>query len=217
MEVKYSSKQIKQMNETELQLSAGYLLIKINIITGWNFPTEIEHQNILEDQFRKKLIESYPNVNLDEIEYAFRNNTSVKDWGKNINLGLVDEVMIPYLNQRRQLSDLEERMTPIELPAPPDEPITDEEWIDLCRSSYRMLKNYRVISKTAIKILFKEGKIKRPCEEDCEIIKRQATHDYHQDLIEDKSLKWGDKEEIIKKMMNQILVAKFFNDEMQKV
>lgn len=83
------------------------LLIKINAITGWVIP---EHNlEVLLDQFRKKLVESYGNCNPEEIEYAFRNyGTVVKDWGKQMNLSLIDEVMIPYLARRREISDREE-------------------------------------------------------------------------------------------------------------
>lgn len=91
----------------ELNNWAQALLIKINAITGWTIPEETT--DILVDQFRKKLTESYANCNPDEIEYAFRNyGTGVKDWGKQMNLSLIDEVMIPYLARRFELSRLEE-------------------------------------------------------------------------------------------------------------
>lgn len=86
---------------------------------------------ILLDQFVKKLIESYPNVNPEEIEYAFRNyGTTVKDWGKSMNLSLIDEVMMPYLSDRKHLShELEERK---EEP-PPTKILSDEELDNLHR------------------------------------------------------------------------------------
>jgi len=91
----------------ELDNWAQALLVKINAITGWTIPDETT--DILVDQFRKKIAESYANCNPDEIEYAFRNyGTGVKDWGKQMNLSLIDEVMIPYLGRRLELSRLEE-------------------------------------------------------------------------------------------------------------
>ena len=91
----------------ELDNWAQALLVKINAITGWTIPDETT--DVLVDQFRKKISESYANCNPDEIEYAFRNyGTSVKDWGKQMNLSLIDEVMIPYLGRRLELSRLEE-------------------------------------------------------------------------------------------------------------
>lgn len=100
------------MSIAELKTAATLLLIKINVITGWALYEDPKSAQILKEQFELKIKESYPNVNVDEMEYAFRQNTTVKDWGKFMNLGLIDEVMIPYLNQRKEISDIEERRTP---------------------------------------------------------------------------------------------------------
>lgn len=100
------------MEWPELNNWAKALLIKINVITGWVIPEDT--LEVLVDQFRKKLSESYPNCNPDEVEYAFRNyGTTVKDWGKQMNLSLIDEVMIPYLNRRLELSKIEEQKAPV--------------------------------------------------------------------------------------------------------
>ena len=108
IQVKYQSKQFRKMDWGELNTWTKALLVKINVITGWVIPEDT--LEILVDQFRKKLNESYPNCNPDEIEYAFRNyGTVVKDWGKQMNLSLIDEVMIPYLNKRIEISRVEEQ------------------------------------------------------------------------------------------------------------
>jgi len=68
---------------------------------------------------------------VDEIEYAFRQSgTTVRDWGKAMNLSLIDEVLIPYLGERKILSHtLEERKQP-----PPEQRIyTDAELDNLAR------------------------------------------------------------------------------------
>ena len=83
---KYQALPFLKMNEGELVNAANLVLIKIHVITGWNFPQEKEFQLILKEQFRKKIMESYPLVNVIEMEFAFRNNTTVKDWGKNMNM-----------------------------------------------------------------------------------------------------------------------------------
>lgn len=108
--LKYAAKQIGQMNAQEVESWGMALLVKIHVITGWTIPPA-ELLNILVDQFQKKLVESYPTMNPDEIEYAFRTGgTTVKDWGKSMNLALIDEVLIPYLDERKRLShELEER------------------------------------------------------------------------------------------------------------
>lgn len=108
MQLKYQSPQIKHLKNIELWGSA--LVLKIHIITGWALPAEQEFVNILTDQFTKKLLEDYADLNIDEIEFAFRSTgTRVKDWGKSLNLGLIDEVLRPYVTQRYELSAQEER------------------------------------------------------------------------------------------------------------
>lgn len=96
------------MDFEEVELWGDALLLKIHAITGWVLP-EKTILTVFQDQFRKKLAESYSHCNPDEIEYAFRNEgTAIKDWGKQMNLSLIDEVMIPYLSRRFELSRLEE-------------------------------------------------------------------------------------------------------------
>ncbi|HXS61101.1 MAG TPA: hypothetical protein VN703_09870 [Candidatus Sulfopaludibacter sp.] len=96
------------MSAVEVYNSCRVLLLKINIITGFNLPDN-EFKDILIEQICKKMVESYPTVNIDEVEYAFRNkDLSIKDWGKNFNVGIFDEVMIPYLEKRYDISKIEE-------------------------------------------------------------------------------------------------------------
>lgn len=114
------------MNEQEVMMWGKTLLLKIHVITGWTIP-DSDLLVILVDQFQKKLVESYPDMNTDEIEYAFRQSgTTVKDWGKAMNLSLIDEVLIPYLGERKTLSHtLEERKQP-----PPEQVILNQKQLD---------------------------------------------------------------------------------------
>lgn len=97
------------MTLLELQQSAKEVLLRIHVITGWQMPPD-ELMLILVDEFNKKILESYPNVNVEEITYAFRQHGSeVKEWGKALNISLIDEVMIPYLEKRFETSKIEER------------------------------------------------------------------------------------------------------------
>jgi hypothetical protein len=106
--LKYSSPRICDMDMNLQSMWAKSLLLKIHVITGWVIP-DTDLLTILIDQFEKKLIENYGMLNVEEIEYAFRNGgTIVKDWGKSMNLALIDEVLIPYLNHRFNLSMTEE-------------------------------------------------------------------------------------------------------------
>lgn len=97
------------MAPAELVYQASTLLVKIHVITGWEIPQK-ELMDILIDQFTKKILESYPLINSDEIEYAFRNKPiTIKEWGKAMNLSLIDEVIQPYIESRFEISKIEER------------------------------------------------------------------------------------------------------------
>ena len=151
IELKYVSKQIGTMNEVEVLTWAKALLLKIHVITGWVIPEDDNLLNILVDQFQKKMVESYGNVNPDEIEYAFRNNDAVKDWGKNMNLNLIDEVMRPYLNRRFVLGMKEEQAKPPkQLPAPE---VSDEDFIEAVFNVYKINGIWWQIPLLAYKIL----------------------------------------------------------------
>lgn len=122
--LKYQAQRFATFAPSFQQKHAKALLLKIHVITGWTIP-EKEFMNILVDQFTKKLVESYGQLNTEEIEYAFRRHgTTVEDWGKSMNLNLVDKVLIPYLQHRADLSEVEEKIT-----AKPEQKIYTEEEI----------------------------------------------------------------------------------------
>lgn len=98
------------MYPTEMKAHCMSLLIKIHMITGWSIPAS-ELRNVLSDQLQKHLEEKYSELNVDEIEYAFRDTgTTTKDWGKTLNLSMIDEVLIPYLNKRLTVSETEAKV-----------------------------------------------------------------------------------------------------------
>lgn len=108
IQLKYKSPAFGIMNKQQLIFNAKTLLTKISVVTGWLIPED--NLDVLVDAFTKKLILSYPTVNADEVYHAFIIGAAqVKDWGKNLNIGLIDEVMIPYLNNRFELSRIEEQ------------------------------------------------------------------------------------------------------------
>lgn len=141
------------MSEADVNKWAKALLIKIHVITGWVIPESAEFLNILIDQFQKKLVEDYPELNPDEIEYAFRSKgTVVEDWGKAMNLNLLDKVLIPYRNERFLLSRMEEQVKPPPpmLPAPE---VSDEDFIESVKAVFKIHGNYKLIPELAYKIL----------------------------------------------------------------
>lgn len=112
------------MTSSDRLIWAKTLLLRIHVITGWNLPAD-DLMSILVDQFDKKIVESYPNVNPDEVEYAFR-NSRVKEWGKQLNISLIDEAMQEYLEARLAVSRIEEqRKTQLAQIAGPKEDISD--------------------------------------------------------------------------------------------
>jgi len=127
VDVKYAGKRFGYMTEIERGLAAHKMLLVIHTLTGWVLPTEL-FLDILVKQLEKKLKESYFTLNEEEVEYAFRNRgIDVKDWGKEINLTLVDEILIPYLETRFELSKIEESIKhkhQIE----DKKSLTDDEW-----------------------------------------------------------------------------------------
>jgi hypothetical protein len=125
LQLKYAAPSIQVMRPEDFISVAKVLLLKIHVITGWVIPDN-ELMNVLVDQFQKKLQETYFNLNPDEIEYAFRQHgTIIEDWGKQMNLNLIDKVLLPYLNQRLYLSADEEKKVP-----PPEQKIYSDDEID---------------------------------------------------------------------------------------
>lgn len=111
IEMKYAGVRFGKMTDEQRVLSAHSILLKIHTITGWTIPLSDELIEILVKQLSLKLYERYSNVNEAEMEYAFRNRgIENKDWGKALNLTLIDEVMMPYLEKRFDLSRVEDNL-----------------------------------------------------------------------------------------------------------
>jgi hypothetical protein len=128
--LKYKSHPIGSMDSDEIDLWGDALLLKIHAITGWTIP-EKSTLLVLVDQFKKKMVESYSTCNPDEIEFAFRQTgTTVKDWGKSMNLSLIDEVMMPYLAKRFEVSKIEEQQKNKMLSAHGNAEMTNDELWD---------------------------------------------------------------------------------------
>jgi len=213
LDLKYKSRPFSKLTSQELKASASRLLAKINVITGWALYEDPKTANILKEQFELKLVESYPLVNVDEMEYAFRSNTAVKDWGKFLNLALIDEVMIPYLTQRRELSDREEASKkPLPLPAPDEPELTDEDFIEANRSVFKLTGSYGLISTKVYDILVAQGKINLTDEEKGIIKAVAVTNFFAADNKENtKNLSHAERDRYIKQDCKKIATANYFN------
>lgn len=122
IERKYEAPAFGQLTDEQLNLTALKILLTVQAISGWQLPDK-DILDILIIQLTLKLKESYPKVNIKEVEFAFR-NYSVKEYGKNFNLFIFDEVLEPYLRQRADASKQEETKQPKQLPM---QEITKEE------------------------------------------------------------------------------------------
>lgn len=168
------------MSPAERTVWAKAAIIKIHVITGWVVPAN-ELLTVLIDQFEKALVEKYPAINPDEIEYAFRTyGTTVKDWGKQMNLSLIDEVLVPYIARRAEVSNLEEHAKVSLLDAPKEDTSDEamEKWVAETKSMrlpvdllpvqlYDWLESKGRISKTPVEkreyleqaVAYRQGKL----------------------------------------------------------
>lgn len=111
LEKKYAETVIGQLSRPQVLTKAAEAIQRIHVITGWSVPDDKTYTKILIEEFSLKLVEGFPNLNFQEVVYAFRKNgIGVKDWGKNMNLELIVQVLAQYSEERKQLSMQEERM-----------------------------------------------------------------------------------------------------------
>ncbi len=83
--------------------------MRLSVITGWKIPESEVAQNLLIDEFKKKIQENYKHVNIEEFLWAIRNYAKYSpNWGKELNLSLIDDILDRYLDQRQNVSIIEE-------------------------------------------------------------------------------------------------------------
>jgi hypothetical protein len=127
--VKYASPIISKMQPVQILQAVRISLYKINVVTGWKLPDDEDYLNVLIEEFCKKLTQQYKNLNFDEIQYSIRTyGTQIKDWGKSINLSLIDEAITIYLDERRRVSIIEEQKK--QLPPAAAQPLTDADYLE---------------------------------------------------------------------------------------
>lgn len=108
--VKYTGRRIEQMNDKELGIGTELTLIKISIITGWQIPDHEMYSRVLIEEMLNKFKEAYGDLTFAEILYAMRNfGSAVEDYGKAINLSLIDKVINAYRAERIKASQEEEK------------------------------------------------------------------------------------------------------------
>ena len=114
IENKFQAPPISKLDPYQRLSTIRALILKINVITGWTVPHS-EMMTILVDQFLKLILERYGWINVIEVEYAFRNyGTKVKDWGKEMNLSLITEVLDHYQTSTSEIVEYAHKASPIE-------------------------------------------------------------------------------------------------------
>jgi len=174
VEMKYAAKRFGLMNDTEIDLAATKLIITVSVITGWT-PPPGEFCIALEAQLVKKIRESYQFLNMEEVEYAFRQKAlNMKDWGKVINISMLDDVLARYLDERFDLSHQEERvrMTPAIEQKKELSPEEWEEWL----AEISCEKQLNKIPSVSYDYLAKIGKINLTPKEKNSLMLRAVDH-----------------------------------------
>lgn len=140
IERKYSQPPVIKMNVEELKTAIQVMLHRICVVTGWVLPETKSSINILVDEFGLYLKETYPTINVNEVAAAFRQfGTTVKDWGRAVNLGLMEQVLAPYMAARLEASRMvEEKPKEMPLLTMPEE--TPEEKITFAYEHWKKVK-----------------------------------------------------------------------------
>lgn len=220
--VKYKSVSFGKMPPEEILYKSKLLLLKIYVITGWQIP-ESELKTILVEQLCRKMIESYPNVNQDEVEYAFRNrDVEVKDWGKNFSITLLDEVMQPYLRKRFELSKIEESIKSKPLHLEENKEISDEEmkeWINEWKVKVKSIKNPVLIPTSFYDWLDKKEIIKLTKEQKHDYMGSQAVSVRQFNLAEQSKLEGihGESTKYLVQFNNMRNEGVFVGDEVKRL
>lgn len=209
LEKKYKSLPFGKIAEEEIRITASSLLIEISLITGWALLEDTTAAMVLKKHFELKLKESYPNVNEHEMLYAFRQNTTVKDWGKSMNLSLIDEVMIPYLENRFEVSKLEESLNFPQIQPPDPEIMSNDEFIELNKNIYLKTKNFALVSERCFAILLNQHKMEKPAGQERERILRTARAWFFKE--EDRYMTHEERERMINIFSKKIAVCEYFN------
>ena len=212
LQVKYSAVPFLKMGIAQIYDSAGIALLKIFVITGWEMPSG-DLKTILMDQLSKHLKESYLMLNLNEIEFAFRNyGSAVKDWGKCMNLSLFDEVMAIYLEKRYEASRIEEILRPVKTKKIECPKMSSDEIIHLSKSLWDKLKKVDLIFPGAYQALIDSKRIPKQTRREQEYYynlseKRMKDHENgDQNFFKNK-----DRTEWKKIYARKLVVADYFN------
>lgn len=108
IDMKYAMPRIDSMSAIHVSTYAAGLMIRIHAAMGWSMPTDDVTTNALIHEFTQYVSESCGDMTPEEIAYSVRTNgVGVKEWGKNMNLALIDQCVSEYRAERARLSEAE--------------------------------------------------------------------------------------------------------------
>ena len=149
IQAKYASKPICKMDPSELLTNSIISLKRIHVITGWVIPNDPDYVRILGEEFSLKLKEDFYMLNFDEIRLAYRKLIGRQDWGKNMNLELLSDVLGAFCAERSRVSDEERKLRQVE---PPQKIYTDEEINNQRRGEFE--KAYQAMRQGHLPIIY---------------------------------------------------------------
>ena len=120
------------MDDMELIATIQGLLVRVKVVTGWSIPDLESERRILYSEFAIHLQEKWATLNHEEIMFAVRNYAGT-DWGKNVNLKLLDDAIEVYHRKRVVLSQIEEQKKGKQ----PELANVNADWKSLCEESYQ--------------------------------------------------------------------------------
>jgi hypothetical protein len=100
LKAKYAAKMFGEMSLQELNIATTKMIADIAVITGWNIPTGAATSALI-NHLGSTLVNDYSELNYEEIILAFKDHSSkIKDYAKNLNLGLFKQVLNLYYEER---------------------------------------------------------------------------------------------------------------------
>lgn len=219
IELCYSSKRIRDLSDVELSKKAKELLLRIHVVTGWTIPDN-EILLLLVDEFQKKLVNDYAEINDNEIMQAFRQyGTTLKDWGKNMNLNLIEVVMTQYLNERYRLNmSLEAKVIADNTPKLPAPELTEDEVLESSLDYWKTssLRKVEFINPACYDILAKSEKIVLTNDEKKRILADAKTIILCYSLAKNEMDKLIEDELYVGNLCKKIAVSEYFNKLIQE-
>lgn len=221
LKAKYILPRFPDMPAVDLPRHAKGLLFRIHTITGWKLPEDDLFLNTLVSEFSKYLVEQCADLNPEEVSYAVRNHAlEVKDWGKSMNLSLIDEPIRSYRERRCAVSEFEEaRKKALDASKTKELPAGECDWSEQWEQIKEGAKNGKIdnviiltpvydwLEREGLLDLDRDEKIQalRECREEYirELAVRISEGYREQDLLEaTKAPDWMLREEIMPRIRN---------------